>query len=78
MFGLGLPELLVIFAVLLLLFGAKKLPEIGRGLGEGIRSFKASLSGEEEKEEKVVPTKEIEAEVKKVETKETEKETSKA
>ncbi len=78
MFGLGLPELLVIFAVLLLLFGAKKLPEIGRGLGEGIRSFKASLSGEEEKEEKIVPTKEIEAEVKGSEKKETEKETSKA
>ncbi len=79
MFGLGLPELLVIFAVLLLLFGAKKLPEIGRGLGEGIRSFKASLSGEEEKEEKVVPTKEIEAEVNKKEVKETtEKEASKA
>ncbi len=77
MFGLGLPELIVIFAVLLLLFGAKKLPEIGRGLGEGIRSFKSSLSGEDEKEEKVVPTKEIEAEVKK-EAKETEKETTKA
>ncbi len=64
--GIGIPELLLIFGILLLLFGAKKLPEIGKGLGEGIRSFKSSLSGEEEqKEEKVVKAKEIEAEVEK-------------
>ena len=62
--GIGIPELLLIFGILLLLFGARKLPEIGRGLGEGIRSFKSSLSGEEEKEEKVVKTKEIEPEIK--------------
>ncbi|WP_297453933.1 twin-arginine translocase TatA/TatE family subunit [Persephonella sp.] len=75
--GIGIPELLLIFGILLLLFGAKKLPEIGKGLGEGIRSFKNSLSGEEEeKEEKVVKTKEIESEIKeekKVETTEKEK-----
>ncbi|EDP73909.1 twin-arginine translocase TatA/TatE family subunit [Hydrogenivirga sp. 128-5-R1-1] len=67
--GIGIPELLLIFGILLLLFGARKLPEIGKGLGEGIRSFKSSLSGEEEekKEEKVVKAKEIEAEVKKEE-----------
>lgn len=63
--GIGIPELLLIFGILLLLFGAKKLPEIGRGLGEGIRSFKNSLSGEEEKKEEVVKAKEIEAEVSK-------------
>ncbi len=73
--GIGIPELLLIFGILLLLFGAKKLPEIGKGLGEGIRSFKSSLSGEEEKENKVVEAKEIEAETssKKVETSEKEK-----
>ncbi|WP_457643454.1 twin-arginine translocase TatA/TatE family subunit [Persephonella sp.] len=74
--GIGIPELLLIFGILLLLFGARKLPEIGRGLGEGIRSFKSSLSGEDEKEEKVVKAKEIEAEIKeekKVETPEKEK-----
>ncbi|WP_029523376.1 twin-arginine translocase TatA/TatE family subunit [Persephonella sp. KM09-Lau-8] len=74
--GIGIPELLLIFGILLLLFGAKKLPEIGKGLGEGIRSFKNSLSGEEEKEEKVVKTKELESEIKeskKVETTEKEK-----
>ena len=43
MFGIGLPELLVIFLVCLLLFGAARLPDIGRGLGEGIREFKKAL-----------------------------------
>jgi sec-independent protein translocase protein TatA len=43
MFGLGLPELLIIFLVLLLLFGASKLPQLGSGLGEGIRSFKKAF-----------------------------------
>jgi sec-independent protein translocase protein TatA len=66
--GIGIPELLLIFGILVLLFGAKKLPEIGRGLGEGIRSFKSSVSGEDE-DEKVVPTKEIEAESSKKEEK---------
>ncbi len=78
MFGIGLPELLLIFGVLLLLFGAKKLPEIGKGLGEGIRSFKSSISGEEEKEQKIVETKEIEAEIKKEEVKTENKENAKA
>lgn len=47
---LGLPEILLILLIVLLLFGAKRLPEIGRGLGEGIKSFKKALSGKEEKE----------------------------
>lgn len=49
---LGLPEILLILLIVLLLFGAKRLPEIGRGLGEGIKSFKKALSGKEDKEEK--------------------------
>ncbi len=40
MFGLRLPELLIILVVLLLLFGSKKLPELGDSLGKGIRAFK--------------------------------------
>ena len=44
MFGIGLPELLVIFLVCLLLFGANRLPEIGRSLGDGIREFKKAFS----------------------------------
>jgi sec-independent protein translocase protein TatA len=53
---LGMPnltELLVILLIVFLLFGASKLPEVGRGLGEGIRNFKKALSGETEEEKKV-------------------------
>ena len=41
-------HLLVILFIALLVFGPKKLPELGKGLGEGIRSFKESMSGKEE------------------------------
>jgi sec-independent protein translocase protein TatA len=41
--GLGMSELIVIFMVVLLLFGAKRLPEIGSSLGKGIREFKSSV-----------------------------------
>jgi len=47
---LGLPELLIILAVLLLIFGARRLPEIGSSLGKGLRYFKTSVTGEEEPE----------------------------
>jgi sec-independent protein translocase protein TatA len=43
MFGLGTPELFVILAIAFLLFGGKKLPEIGAGLGKAIRSFKNGI-----------------------------------
>ncbi len=43
MFGLGTTELLVILALVLVLFGAGKIPQLGRGLGEGIRNFKKGL-----------------------------------
>jgi sec-independent protein translocase protein TatA len=52
--GLGMGELIVIFMVVLLLFGAKRLPEIGSSLGKGIREFKGSLR-ELEGELKVPP-----------------------
>ena len=38
--GLGLPELLIILAIIILIFGASRLPEIGRGIGKGIKNFK--------------------------------------
>jgi len=55
-FGIGIQELLVIFLICLLIFGANKLPEIGRALGKTIKEFKKSMkevdSEEEEKEKK--------------------------
>lgn len=50
--SIGLPELMVILAVAVLLFGGKKIPEVAKGLGEGIRNFKSSLKGEEHVDEK--------------------------
>ena len=47
MFRLGVPELLVIAVLVLFLFGGKKLPEMGKGIGEGIRNFKKSIKGDE-------------------------------
>jgi sec-independent protein translocase protein TatA len=38
--GIGIPELLIILAIIILIFGANRLPEIGRGIGKGIKNFK--------------------------------------
>jgi len=46
--GISTTELIIILAVVFLLFGASRLPEAGRALGEGIRNFKKALSGESE------------------------------
>jgi sec-independent protein translocase protein TatA len=55
--GLGMPELIVILVIILIIFGAGKLPEIGSGLGKGIRNFKKAtndpLENPPEKVEKV-------------------------
>ena len=45
---LGMGELVVILLIVVILFGANKLPQLGKGLGEGIRSFKKSFQGEDE------------------------------
>ena len=57
MFGLGFQELMVIFLIILVLFGGKKLPDIGRDLGKGIREFKSATehgADEEDTEPKKV------------------------
>ena len=44
---IGLPELLIILAIIILVFGVNRLPEIGRGIGKGIRNFKDGMKDEE-------------------------------
>ncbi len=48
MFGLGPMELAIILAIVVILFGARRLPEIGAGVGKAIKNFKAGVSGEDE------------------------------
>jgi sec-independent protein translocase protein TatA len=50
--SIGLPELIVILLVALVLFGGKKIGDIGKGLGDGIRNFKDAMKGDEKPEEK--------------------------
>ena len=54
-FGLGGPELLLILAVVLLLFGAKKLPELAKGLGRSVKEFKKASNEVEEEDQAAKP-----------------------
>ena len=54
MFGLGTPELIVILAIAFLVFGGRKLPEIGAGLGKAITSFKKGLKDVEDSGKEIV------------------------
>ncbi|HSS52575.1 MAG TPA: twin-arginine translocase TatA/TatE family subunit [Thermoanaerobaculia bacterium] len=46
--SLGVPELMIIFLIIIVLFGANRLPQIGKGIGEGIRNFKKGVKEGEE------------------------------
>lgn len=56
MFGLGIWELLLILLIVLLFFGAKRLPEIGSSLGKGIREFKESIDEVDSDERDEIPS----------------------
>lgn len=51
MFGLGLWEIIVIALIILLLFGAKRIPELMRGIGQGVKNFKDGMQGTDDKKE---------------------------
>jgi sec-independent protein translocase protein TatA len=47
---LGLPEMLIILAIVILIFGANRLPELGRGIGAGIKNFKSGIKDDDKKD----------------------------
>ena len=50
--SIGMPELLVILVIVVLIFGVNKIPQLGKGLGEGIRNFKSALKAGQEEPDK--------------------------
>ncbi len=50
MFGIGMPELIIILVIILIIFGAGKLPEIGSGIGKGIKNFKKATKDAEKED----------------------------
>jgi sec-independent protein translocase protein TatA len=53
--NVGLPEILVVLVIALIIFGPKRLPELGRSVGKGIREFRSSISGDDDDEKESAP-----------------------
>ena len=68
MLGIGPLELVIVAFILLMLFGAKRLPEVGRSLGSGMREFKDSITGVDKDEDKEKPGIETASETDKVDS----------
>ncbi len=73
----SIPELLIILAIVVLLFGAKKIPDLAKGMGKGIKDFKKAIKDDEE-EVKVADVKEIKEDTKEAVVTETKEATKKA
>jgi sec-independent protein translocase protein TatA len=70
--GFGTQELIIILLIVVLLFGAKKIPELAKGMGKGIKEFKSAMNEEEEKKEEPKEIAQNSAETAEVETKKSE------
>ena len=57
MFGIGMPELIIILVIILIIFGAGKLPEIGGGMGKAIRNFRNATTNTDKKESEKIEEK---------------------
>ena len=53
--GIGVPELLIVLVIALIVLGPKKLPEVGRSLGKGMREFKDSIGGDNDDDDHEIP-----------------------
>jgi sec-independent protein translocase protein TatA len=58
MFGIGMPELIIILIIILIIFCAVKLPEIGCGIGKGIKKFKKATHDQKKQPEEITPPEE--------------------
>ncbi len=53
--GIGLPEIIIVLVIVLVIFGPKRLPDLGRSLGSGMREFKDSVTGDKKKDDEELP-----------------------